>query len=73
MNNSLRLLLREWNRNWRHADVRFGQWVSVTYVAKEDTRTYEFFDSVDDVHLVSEWLNDNGYSDELPPKANREI
>lgn len=63
-------MLQEWNRNWRHTDVRFGQWVSVTYVAKEDIRTYEFFDSVDDVHLVNEWLNDNGYSDELPPKAN---
>lgn len=71
MNNSLRLLLQEWNKNWRHTDVRFGQWVSNTYVLNEDSRTYEFFDHVDDVWLVGEWLTDNGYIDELPPKANK--
>jgi len=71
LNNSLRALLQEWNRNWRHTDIRFGQWVSYAYVTKEDSRTYEFFDSMDDVWLVGEWLNDNGYADELPPKANK--
>jgi len=71
LNNSLRLLLQEWNKTWRWQDVRFGQWVSNTYIAQEDSRTYEFFDNVDDVYLVGEWLTDNGYSDTLPPEIDK--
>lgn len=53
--------------------MRFGQWVSYTYVTKEDSCTYEFFDNMDDVWLVGEWLNDNGYVDTLPPPKATDI